>query len=218
MRASTSARRPADDLELLSLVRLGLALLETIRDEHRHALVDEAGRRPERRELAPAATVQTRLLAQLALRRRQRLFSLVDEPCRELEQLATGRHAALAHEHDALLGVEGDDRDRVGRVGDLVAVLDERPRSGVPPRPSSHETFHVRALLTPEPGRLSGRRVLGRALGAPRRRDHQIDALVRERPLQQRLRPGSDAELGKRARAPPAWARGRAERPRRTGA
>ena len=49
----------------------------------------------------------------------------VDQPRRQLEQLAARRHAALADEDDALFGVDGHDRDRVRRVGDLVAVLDE---------------------------------------------------------------------------------------------
>ena len=54
------------------------------------------------------------------------------------------------------------------------------------------------ALLGAEPRRFAGAGVLGRVLWVLRRRDHGVDPLVRERPLEQGLRPGRDAEIAKR--------------------
>src|SRR3954451_1416542 len=59
--------RPADELDLLVRVRIGLATLDVLRDVEVHLFAAEAGRRPERGELAPPPASQTALLAQLAL-------------------------------------------------------------------------------------------------------------------------------------------------------
>src|SRR5581483_7570356 len=63
---------------------------------------------------------------------------------------------------------------------------------------SSREAFHEPPLLTPEPGRRTRGRVRRRAFWSPRRRNDGVDALVRERPLEEGLRPGLDSELAQR--------------------
>ena len=54
------------------------------------------------------------------------------------------------------------------------------------------------ALLGPQPRRLARGGVLPRVLRVPGRGDHSVDPLVRERPLEQGLRPGRDPEVAER--------------------
>src|SRR5205085_6750820 len=111
-------------------VRARLALLEAGREEEVQLLVGEPWRGEERCDLHPVAAIQPRLLGELALRRGERLLPLLDQPSRELEDVATGRDALLADERDVIVAVDGDDRDR-GIVDDdiaLVAPLDTEDR------------------------------------------------------------------------------------------
>src|SRR5207253_7096617 len=118
------ADRPADNLHVLVLVEVLLpAALDALGDVQRHALPAEAGRRPERRHLVPLAAAQTRLLLELALRRRERLLALVDRACRHLDELLARRLAQLSHEDDVVVPVDGDDRDRARVFDDLALVV-----------------------------------------------------------------------------------------------
>src|SRR5918995_4836150 len=60
------------------------------------------------------------------------------------------------------------------------------------------QVLDVAALLGAEPRRTSGRGVLLSPVGSPRRREDRVDAFVRERPLEQGLRPRLDAERSQR--------------------
>src|SRR4051794_24596553 len=54
--------RPADELELLVVGRSRFPTLGALDGEHVHPFATEAGRRPERRQLAPLAAGQAALL------------------------------------------------------------------------------------------------------------------------------------------------------------
>ena len=76
---------------MLVVRRGGNALLDVLSDEEVHALAAEAGRRPPARSGAPATTVQAGLLGELPPGGRERLFSLLDDAGRKLEQRPAGR-------------------------------------------------------------------------------------------------------------------------------
>src|SRR5204862_652606 len=114
---------PADELDLLVGVGVRLASLDVLREVEMHLLAAEAGRRPERRQLAPAPTRQSALLAQLAPRRRRRLLALLPRPGGQLEQPPPGRLAQLPNEGDAAVAVDCHDRHRAGMLDDLALVL-----------------------------------------------------------------------------------------------
>ena len=89
----------------------------------------------------------------------------------------------------------------------------------VSPRPASRRAKRStkRALLGPEPRRLSRGGVLARVLGSRVAGMTSVDALVGERPLEQRLRPGRDPELAQRCELLGRGGR-RSTRPRRAAA
>ena len=60
------------------------------------------------------------------------------------------------------------------------------------------QSLHQRSLLRAEPRRLAGFCVRFRVLRVSRRGDDRVDSLVRQRPLEQRLRPRLDAERAQR--------------------
>src|SRR5918994_1085000 len=65
-------------------------------------------------------------------------------------------------------------------------------------RPFPRQVLDVAALVGAEPRRTAGRSVLPSPIGSPRRGDDRVDAFVRERPLEQGLRPRLDAERSQR--------------------
>src|SRR3954466_7353116 len=79
--------RHPDDLQLLVLGGARLAGFEGRRQEQMDALVGEAGRGEERRELPPLTTVQAGLFGQLATRSLERRLISVDESGRQFEQV-----------------------------------------------------------------------------------------------------------------------------------
>src|SRR5438128_5620617 len=116
------AGRHAHELELLAALGTRLAAFQPARDEEVNLLIAVARRRVDARDLEPLAPVQSRLLAQLAPGRTQRLFPAVDVPGGELEQLPAGPRPLLAHERHLPLAVDRDDRDRGAVHDDLLAV------------------------------------------------------------------------------------------------
>ena len=101
-------QRPADDLELLAArPARALPLRARPRRTRYTSSLTKPGERPERRQLAPAAAVEARLLAQLALRRRERR----PRPRRSSPAGSSSSSAPIAArrwrtKHDALLGVQ----------------------------------------------------------------------------------------------------------------
>ncbi len=77
--------------------------VDALGEEEVHALAAEAGRRPERRELLPLAAGQAALLAQLPLRRLERLLARLACPRGQLDQPLARRLAQLANEPDVLV-------------------------------------------------------------------------------------------------------------------
>src|SRR3954453_14774584 len=83
--------RNAQELDRLVLFRMPLAFLDAVGEEQVHQLSAEAGRRPERGDVPPLAATKTRLLRELALRRRKRLLAVVHRSGGKLQQLLPRR-------------------------------------------------------------------------------------------------------------------------------
>src|SRR5919204_250937 len=84
----------------------------------------EAGRRREERCCErPVAAGEPRLLFELALRGRERLFIGLARAGREFEQVPARGLTQLADERRVPVGLDGEDRDRAGMVDDLALVL-----------------------------------------------------------------------------------------------
>src|SRR6187431_2479836 len=78
---------------------------------------------------------------------------------------------------------------------DLISLATPIFMSG---RTLPRQVLDVAALVRAEPRRVTGSGVLADSLGTLRGGQNRVDALVGERPLQQRLRPGLDAERAQR--------------------
>src|SRR3989441_278539 len=111
------ADRHAHQLELLAALWGRVAAFQPARDEEVDPLVAEARRRVDACGLEPLAAVQSRLLAQLAPGRTQRVLPAVDVPGGEFEQLRPGARPFLADERQLPVAVDRDDRHR-GAVHD----------------------------------------------------------------------------------------------------
>src|SRR5581483_3840068 len=146
--------RPAHDLDVLVLLRLRLAGVDVLGEEQVHLLAAEARRRPEGRELRPRPAAQAALLAQLALRTRERLLPVLADARRQLEQRLARGLAELRDEPDLVLAVDGDDRDGLGVLDDLALV-----RAPLLDR-------HVDQLAVVDGARLVGRHAASRSTSA----------------------------------------------------
>src|SRR5919198_5953172 len=91
---------PAHDVQLLVGFGGRVAAVEILRDEEMHALATEAGRRIERRRLAPAPTCEARLFLELPARTRERGLAGFQRSGRQLDELLQRGLATLAHEGD----------------------------------------------------------------------------------------------------------------------
>ncbi len=105
---------------------------------------------------------------------------------------------------DELERARGRQRDAVLVGLDLLGDADLHGAGTLPCEPLDEPP-----LLGAEVRRLARARVLGGALGPLRRGDDDVDALVGERPLEERLAPRSRHRTGGAARARPAAARAR---------
>ena len=180
------------------------------------------------RELPPLAAGEPALLAQLALRRRERLLPRLARAGRQLDELLARGLAQLADEPDALLAR----RRRRSRRRPDARRSPARCRPSARPsrrracrrrrcatrRASRRELRDEGALVGAEPRRLAGARILGRPLGSRGRRNRDVDALVGEHPLEERLRPRLDAERAQRLELALGRRSPRRARPRRAAA
>src|SRR5664279_2380856 len=111
--------RPAEELQHLVVVRLGLTLLDAFGEVDVHPFPAEAGRRPERREERPFPAGEAALLSQLALRGCERLLPGLALARGDLDEPCARRFTELPHERDGTVAVDRDDRHRVGMLDDL---------------------------------------------------------------------------------------------------
>src|SRR5919204_803508 len=122
-RAPRARRRKPDELDLLVVLLRPLGRLDVFGDVDPDELVAEARRREERCCERPVAAGEPRLLFELALRGRERLFIGLARAGGEFEQVPARGLTELADERHVPVGLEGEDRDRAGMVDDLALVL-----------------------------------------------------------------------------------------------
>ena len=168
------------------------------------------GRRPERAELASTAPpVRPHSSRSSRFARRERLLARARAcpPAARRAACAPAR-AAGGRARAARSRVDGDDRDRAGMLDDLalvvapalerdvdqLAVVDGARLVGLH---AASRSTSARSLGA-EPRRLAGGGVLGGPLRPRGRGNRDVDPLVGEHPLEERLRPGLDAERAQR--------------------
>src|ERR1017187_638773 len=93
--------------DALVVHRSGLAGGEIFGEEDGHTLLHEAGARPERRELAPPASLVAGLFLQFAFGCLQGLLAGVEASRRQFPKILVRRQAVLAHQQHALFVVDG---------------------------------------------------------------------------------------------------------------
>ena len=227
--ASISSTRQWTSSTLLVVVRVGLAGVDALGEVDVHPLAAEAGRRPEGGELtstSPPVRPHSSCSSRFAVASGSSPSSHVPAGSSSSSLRAASRSCRTSQTRS--LAVDGDDRDRSGMLDDLplavppaldrdvdqLAVVD-----ACATRRASRASRSTSARSSgPNHGGDPAAAFSRRPLRPRGRGNRDVDALVREHPLEQRLRPRLDAEARAAARARRRSASAGRARPRRAAA